>query len=171
MNKTNVQHAINIMKRAGKLEMELWQGRRKGRQYETTEKDLHACGTAACLGGWIAVSPEFRKDGGRARENNGSPILGGFSYEMAIAKWLDISEELAGKLCTVEENVKFYGKRAMDITKDDVIEKLERVLIGDHRDEIDHEDEIDEEPDEEPENDDFFDSTMADDSDHDIRYM
>ena len=105
MNKANVQKAINVMQRVvdqnRAFDMAVWQddaicGVRH------TEKDLHECGMAACFGGWVAVSPEFHKDGGLA-DDYGLPYLTGARGGVpSIAKWLGISiddaSDLAGLL-------------------------------------------------------------------------
>ena len=47
MNLERLQQAINLMKRAGKVDMTDWQS---GEIVET-ESEIHSCGTAACFAG------------------------------------------------------------------------------------------------------------------------
>lgn len=52
-------------------------------------EEIHSCGYAACLGGYLAVSEKFKADGGAA-DKDGEPIYQEEYGEYAIAKWLDI---------------------------------------------------------------------------------
>ena len=50
-----------------------------GRSYVDTPSEeqlceLH-CGSAACFGGWVAVTPHFKKQGVRRDEEDGSPFM------------------------------------------------------------------------------------------------
>jgi hypothetical protein len=122
----NIEKAIAIMKRAGEVDMEAWQGVWQEPVY--TEEAAHECGTVCCLGGWIALSPEFHADGGSAGRY-GEPIIvvnkiTYANYE-AIAEWLDISENKAAALCMV------LGDSAYEMaepSKEDVIAVLEKML-------------------------------------------
>jgi len=128
MNKVNVQKAIDIMKRAGKIDMRVWQG--LNLELCETEEDLHSCGTAACLAGWIAVSPDWKSDGGD-RCWNGSPLIDANGRTIdgveAIAYWLDIPVLDASKLCATYYPSKYYNVPNDSITKEMVIEKLEEL--------------------------------------------
>lgn len=159
MNIENVNKAIAIMTRVKGLnypfDMETWQGydavdddvelstlgflkmfNSMGCVYKAiaNEADLHRCGTGACFGGWVAVSPEFKADGGGAYYADGAPRLehtDGMVYHdaEAIAKWLDIPEHEAAVLTAVT-NIGYaaYGRDTMEeITVDDVIEALTRL--------------------------------------------
>jgi hypothetical protein len=133
MNKVNVQKAIDIMKRAGNLDMRSWQG--LNLELCETEEDLRSCGTAACLAGWIAVSPDWKADGGD-RCWNGSPLIEANERTIdgvkAIAYWLDIPFSYASKLCATFYPSKFYNVPTDSITKEMVIEKLEGFLEKDN---------------------------------------
>lgn len=159
MSPTNVQHAINIVARAQHLDMCNWQ---HGRTWNgltpcvIDESELKTCGTAACVGGHIAVSPEWKEAGGFASRSTGAP----FRYAhikgeercqrgvQAIAHWLHLSEDLVNNLllghnpkevglyvstifCLNAENYsEFYGKLFGDVTKEDVLIKLKLIQVG-----------------------------------------
>lgn len=89
MNLERLQQAINIMERAGKVDMTDWQS---GEIVET-ESEIHSCGTAACFAGWVAVSPEFKEAGGVTHPVSGAPILNIFSGCSAIVAWLEVEDE------------------------------------------------------------------------------
>ncbi len=128
-NKKNVQDAINIMERAGKVDMYDWQNIHEGVS-ASTEEELHTCGTAACFAGWVAVSPEFKAFGGRVCKV-GAPLGPTGSYgEVAIGEYLGIDRKLAEKLTFIDGGYELYGKRVEDVTKEDVIEKLKLILSG-----------------------------------------
>ena len=129
-NEKNVQDAINIMERAQKFSMHQWQEVADGSACET-EAELNECGMAACFGGYIAVSPEFKVAGGRVDLYSGVPILGRENGYFAIAEYLDIDFDLASRLtaCNKDE-VPFYNKSLRKVTNQDVIEKLKLILSG-----------------------------------------
>lgn len=87
MNIERLNQAINIMKRAGTIDMGFWQGD----TFDTchTESELHSCGNSACFAGWVAVSPEFQEAGGAHLHNSGAPIFNGCMGYLAIAGWLE----------------------------------------------------------------------------------
>lgn len=89
MNIERLNQAINIMKRAGKVDMTDWQS---GEIVET-ESEIHSCGTAACFAGWVAVSPEFKEAGGVTHPVSGAPILNIFSGYLAVVDWLGVVDE------------------------------------------------------------------------------
>jgi len=136
MNKTNLQHAINVMKRAGRVNMGVWQSSGV-RPAIDNEKAAHRCNTAACFAGWVAVSPEFQQDGGEVTWT-GAPKIAGRCGSPAIAFWLGLPQGTANDLCAVacdpgdEEGAQrldlYYGKPVKYITAADVIEKLEGLL-------------------------------------------
>jgi hypothetical protein len=113
----NIDKAIAIMKRAGKVDMGAWQSGNEAK----TEADAHECGTVACFAGWVALSPEFQADGGGVGWY-GEPILGEHSCELAIGKWLDIEINIAFGLCCGGQYCVYDNE---DPTKEDVIEALE----------------------------------------------
>ena len=111
MNIDNINTAISIMERAGKINMATFQETNAERDYSvyTTEKELHNCGTAACFAGWVAVSPEWHNFGGIVDEG-GEPVIPGFNNigYSCIAKWLDIHDELAKFLMQLNTDMLHY---------------------------------------------------------------
>lgn len=93
MNIDNMNKAIAIMTRAGKINMDNWQYG----SVQKSEEDIHVCGTAACFAGWVGVSPEWAADGG-ILTNNGEPLFGtrpGFpSAEKSLSEWLGLHTSL-----------------------------------------------------------------------------
>lgn len=149
MNEKNVQKAIDIMKRAAEhdcIDMTSYQSANEESNLVRYEDELHACGNKACFAGYIAVSPEFRADGGctsfagspmiyKKLINTNYPVLG----YVAIAEWLGIHSDIAYSFVhgdldddAIVENgglySGFYEKDWSDITADDVIVKLEQLL-------------------------------------------
>lgn len=126
MNLANWDKAIDVMERVkargDTLNMGSWQAHTMY-TVQAKESQLHTCGTAACFAGWVAVSPEFQKDGGEVMKN-GAPMIEGHAEDEAIAEWLGIDDELAENLCAMGAFHDVYGKPAEEITVDDVIEKL-----------------------------------------------
>lgn len=97
INKERLEQAINIMKRAGAVDMSFWQGE----AFEgcaTTESELHSCGNSACFAGWVAVSPEFQEAGGAHLPNSGAPIFDGYTGYYAIAEWLGAEGDLPNEV-------------------------------------------------------------------------
>lgn len=91
MNLQNLDHAIAIMKRAGKVNMHHWQSG----NIKQTEESKHICGSAACFAGWIGVSPEWAADGGTTTRS-GEPFLDNGNMELesdakrSLAVWFDL---------------------------------------------------------------------------------
>ncbi len=159
MNEANVDKAIAIMLRAkkrGSVDMTQWQRLKPSQNLSTTEAEFHACGNAACFAGHIALSPEFQDDKGTI-DACGMPILcmpyphtcGFYSVygEEAVSEWLDITRELSRKFVYSDEDPRtievseggiskqisyssFYGKGWVDVTADDVLEKLYALKRG-----------------------------------------
>jgi hypothetical protein len=137
MNKQNVLKAITIMERAkahGSVCMTDWQS---GGVMDTqqTEQGLHACGNTACFAGHIAISPEWKIDGGIIGRF-GEPSMNGSSPTKCIAEWLDVDRRIAtsliyGDLCAASKESSFYGKPWADVNADDVLNKLQMILTGD----------------------------------------
>ena len=77
MNKKHIQIVIDVMTRVrdqGRaFDFSQWQGFDYGDDPVITERELHTCGSPACVGGWLAVSPEFAAVGGSVGEC-GQPI-------------------------------------------------------------------------------------------------
>ena len=97
-----------------------------------TEKSLLECGTVACFGGWVAVSPEFQRDGGTV-DTDGAPIYKGQFDASAIAQWLGIPIETSRKICCIGTHydvcIEYYNvKHKDDITPQMVIDKLRELL-------------------------------------------
>ena len=141
MNKENVKKAIAIMEsvveRDDKFNMNIWRGVLDDDvKPPLTEARLRACGTAACFAGWVAVSPEFRTDGGVVGVT-GAPRLGERIGAIAIAKWLEIPKVTAGGLCCYAYSgsggvlPEFYNvNNVADVTPQMVITKLNQLLAG-----------------------------------------
>jgi hypothetical protein len=122
----NIDKAIAIMKRAGWLDMSMW-------QYGyfsvvVTEEEAHECGTASCVAGWIALSPEFQADGGEVGFG-GAPVLGEYGGDEAIAHWLEIGYEDSEALCMVGGHSSYDSEYP---TKEDVIKQLEILKHAKH---------------------------------------
>ena len=100
MNVENITKAIAIMERAaakGSLYMPRWQSPSGGGVFTpaSTEEELHTCGNRACFAGHIAVSPEFKADGGSCYYTGAPTYLDEYGRAVekeaeAVAKWLDI---------------------------------------------------------------------------------
>ncbi len=151
MNVENINKAIAIMERVpqGRLRMTAWQCGDHG--WDTlpvrTEEELHACGNKACFAGYVAISPEWKADGGEVCAN-GAPVILTKEYPPppirvltgthAIAYWLDISRDLAAALVTghlteigrTDPYSHSYKKRWADVEPADVIEKLLSIKEG-----------------------------------------
>ena len=133
MNKSNVQKAINIMQRVidrgDAFDMRGWQFTSPSER-RVAEVDLHTCGQAACFGGWVAVSPEFQKDGGRVSNISGAPLYKERDRQYAIAEWLEVSTREAESLCGLEVDKRndLYQVKLYEITPDMVIHALFRLL-------------------------------------------
>ena len=145
VNQEAVRQAIQIMervvKRKSRFNMAYWQSLSDVHANESeaickTESAAHSCGMAACFGGWVALSPEWKTCGG-AFDETGGPLLvrgnGRYFGADAIAVWLNIPTWHANLLtCTgysIFSRSGFYdGKTITDITPKDVIDKLKILL-------------------------------------------
>lgn len=138
MNIENLNKAIAVMTRAGKVSMIKWQVIHG--EVKETEEELHKCGTAACFAGWIAVSPEWKADGGYVNEFGAPGNYRTLSDQSSsIAAWLDIPEILGysftggdcydlfgfDSLKDVYMSSMFYNKAWDTVDGNDVISKLE----------------------------------------------
>lgn len=154
MNKTLIQldKAIAIMKRAKNLNMKEWQKPNYDHseipRIVSTEEELHACGNTACFAGYVAISPEFKADGGRIGRG-GAPVLSpieprptAFQVPEVIAQWLGITVKEADSLVygdiyaetdesTDDMTAKshYYQKEWLKVEPQDVIEKLEELKV------------------------------------------
>ena len=70
------------------FDMNSWQ-KDDGRPRHKTEKSLHTCGSPACFGGWLAISPEFKRAGGKMG-GTGSPRFKGRYRGEAITGYLGL---------------------------------------------------------------------------------
>ncbi len=147
INQEAVRQAISIMERVNgggyRFNMSFWSSRRTpgGRDVDIRlmdERSVHECGMAACFGGWVALSPEWKAIGGSVIIT-GAPVLRGtvenYYGADAIAKWLNIEPDLAELLtCTGvgvddEGRSNFYGgKKLIQIAPSEVIDKLNSLL-------------------------------------------
>lgn len=135
VNITNIDKAIAIMERAHKLDMRFYQ---RGNELSTSIDELHGCNNSACFAGYIAISEEFQKDGGK-HGYSGEPI---FNYQLgdrAISEWLNINHKLSYKLVNgdVEYNETlesiwshFYNCPWVSVQPHDVIYKLQQIKKG-----------------------------------------
>lgn len=133
INKQAFNDARAVMQRVidanAKLDMGEWQ---TSEEPLNSLEEIHSCGMAACFGGYVAVSPEFKATGGRVG-NYGEPKLHGLSFEKAIAEWLVIETVDSKDLCCTDRSYA-YNKPFEDITPQDVIEflnKIEEKYAGD----------------------------------------
>lgn len=122
MNKERLELAINVMKRAGKVDMRTWQSGK----VKSSESRIHACGTAACFAGWLAISPEFRNSGGWMSPLSGAPAYGEILGAPAVIGWLE-AEELKAE---VVELLVDGSARILDSTVDWLRGKNISVAVG-----------------------------------------
>lgn len=146
MNLENINHAINIMKRAeiaDSLHMVNWQCLNTFRAIygvhsaAPTEEALHSCGNKACFAGHVATSVEFHNSGGYCDLSCGAPNYYGTWGVDAIQKWLGIGQGLAHNLVYGDTNSdldvtysKFYQCDWNKVTAPMVIAKLELIKSG-----------------------------------------
>lgn len=128
VNKVNVQKAIDIMERVPNdmLNMRFFQS---GSLYGTvtTEEALHACGNKACFAGYIAVSPEFKADGGKSSWSGAPRLTPGDNATDSISKWLDIDLDLAESFVFGDSDT-FYPVPWTEVKPQHVIAKLKELL-------------------------------------------
>lgn len=143
INHTRVLQAVAVMQRVidrgDRLYMGSWQCNLDSSNY-TKEEELHKCGTAACFGGWLAVSPEFKKVGGEVNRLSGAPKLASFIGADAVMRFLKLDckestlyevKEYINNVCATGDMsiTKFYGvANVTDITPQMVIDKLQVLL-------------------------------------------
>lgn len=100
-NIERINKCIELMRRAKNLDMRYWQDEPScpvdhGKMSKSV-RSLHACGNTACFGGYLAISKFFRDDGGKA-QSDGSPEWGFYYGSTAVAKYLEISVDLAARI-------------------------------------------------------------------------
>ena len=96
-----INKCIDLMRRAKNLNMRYWQDD----EYCPTSdiataksvRELHSCGNTACFVGYLAISKFFRDDGGNVQKG-GSPEWGIYYGSEAVAKYLEISIDLADRI-------------------------------------------------------------------------
>jgi len=129
MNVGNIEDIIRILKiPKTNLGMRWWQEFGWDRSICFSLESLHACETAACLGGTIAVSERFQEAGGEICPVSGSPLFEGYDCEYAIASWFGISATLATRVCYIRSKDTYYDVPREDVTKEMVIKKLEEII-------------------------------------------
>lgn len=134
MNKEHVEELIKVMKNAkkagAKLDMTYWQNTDC---LKSSIKEMVDCGTTACMGGFLAVSPAWKKIDGFVSTNSGAPAinvegLGTLHGTVAIAHYLNINLGTASKLAYVGPPInRVYSKPKKQVTFDDVIKVLQRL--------------------------------------------
>lgn len=144
MNLTNLDITIKLMEAARQkdtLDMEYWQNRIGSAYLAYNIEDLHSCGNKACLAGHIAISPEFKADGGTIIRW-GSPAylskdgLVVDQEQYAIGRWLGIDDDLAGLLIYSvggqfdrdDRTHPVYGTAWRDVQPKHVISALEELM-------------------------------------------
>lgn len=88
INKERVQLAINVMERAGKVDMGSWHDSIANK----SEEEIRASELALCFAGWLVLSDEFRSTGGESCPENGIPIYKGYKSASAVAEWLGATD-------------------------------------------------------------------------------
>lgn len=138
MNREHIKTAIKVMERVrdrnAPFTMRNWQinttNESLGYQLVDTEDIAHACGTACCFAGWLALSPEFQQEGGSVNVI-GSPSWKGEHGSAALASYLDVPWILAEDIAAMDAFRGYsdaYGKYVYEITPQDVIDKLNQLL-------------------------------------------
>ena len=143
MNIENIDKAIAIMQRAGRIDMDNWQSSLYVASAKC-EKVMHSCGTAACFAGWVGVSPEWKDFGGDITRQ-GEPFLI-IDDEMldgnaSLAKWLGLHIDLMDMLiyeyggsvyCPSGEIMyTIYGVEFANLTASNIIHTLNQIkLLG-----------------------------------------
>lgn len=123
-NQENLKALIKLMKElpVDQLKMEHWE-----------------CGTAACVGGWVARMPEFKAMGGKSSAT-GVPVIPSSDYAGlgwgAVAAFLGIEPSEAKNLCCCDYNYELEDDIWMarqhilfsEVKPSDVVEVLEQWL-------------------------------------------
>ncbi len=134
MNLKRLEILIGIMERVqkknGHLNLSTWQAVKNcSFNIAHTERELHRCGTAACVAGWLAVSPEFKEVGGRPGYI-GMPLLHEKSGAEAVAEYLGCTEQLAQKITAIGKDacqITWYGPQLRNVKMHHVIKKLKKL--------------------------------------------
>jgi hypothetical protein len=136
INKVRLQKLIDVMQRVadgGKsFDLGNWQdvehGHIKG-QNVSSEKELHACGMSACVGGYLALSSEFRKEGGSVN-HWGAPAIKGSSGYNAVEIYLECSDVTAECITNPDYAEEFYGFHHSQVTPEIVVDRLKDLLVA-----------------------------------------
>lgn len=132
-NEKNIKDSINALKRVrdrgGKFNLKSWQELHFLAKISTTEEELHGFGMAASIGGWIALSPEFKAAGGTV-DYMGCPWMNGENGMDAMKEYWDIPLIKVELICDCDQfTMEYYGVDNLeDITIDMAIEAVESLL-------------------------------------------
>lgn len=147
-NSGRLELLIKVVKRARdsglNFDMNTWQSiiNEDGKILDTddikvvkTEKKAHECGTVCCVAGLLALSPEFKRVGGKVESDSGRPILDGYAGGGAITVFLQATTNIGNDIAGVgsygfilSQHSNFYKSSLSDLTLDIVIERLEKLL-------------------------------------------
>lgn len=122
---------ITVMQRVHdnncKFGMRCWQDLDTTGEAKSTEADLKECGTPACFGGWLAVSPEFIALGGLCKAW-GAPVFKGATDDRAISNFLfgNTNDQLGGELTDGESGL-YDDVEPSNITAFHVLERLKYI--------------------------------------------
>lgn len=125
-----------IVKNQRKITTQRWQAVTSGKASKT-EDQLIKSNVPACLGGWLAVSHEWRNLGGHCGSSFGCPMINGFSGLEAIISFLNGRKadiELKFLLCSLLGLNKqgcedLYKKKQEEISSSDILSVLDEMII------------------------------------------
>lgn len=133
-NEKNIKDSIEVLKRVrdrnGKFDLSNWQ--ENAFYYSkvlTAEEELHTCEMAACIGGWIAVSPEFHSAGG-SLTHVGFPRFNGYTGFGALVEYWGVPMIEVELRCDTDQfTMEYYGVDSLrEVTIDMVIKAVESLL-------------------------------------------
>lgn len=128
MNTKRLKTLINIMTRVrdnkkAKFDIKRFQEFAMWGDVVKTEKQALECGTACCVAGWLAISPEFKGLGGRV-DQYGEPIFELGDGAEAVKNYLQSTGDVAHNICgfvvdsvddiSYDGGETFYGKNNPD---------------------------------------------------------
>ena len=122
---------ITVMQRVHdnnyKFGMRYWQDLDTAVGAKSTEAELKDCGTPACFGGWLAVSPEFIALGGLCIKD-GSPVFHCGTENRAISNFLfcNGNDQLGYELTDGGSGL-YDDVKPSNITAAHVLERLEYI--------------------------------------------
>lgn len=130
-NSSRLKVIIDVMQRAldadKPFHMETWQDCACGTVTSTTEAELHTCGMTACVGGHLAVSPEWKHHGGEVGDG-GVPVYYGAVGFQAIADYLECDLQCAEMIVDPEKTDHFYKVYSEAVTPEIVVNRLNELL-------------------------------------------